>query len=93
MTIQPTFHHLLIRMVDTTRADSNILLPESVQLQPYGEVIAVGEEVKAFVPGDKVLFLPNAPLEFDLNGEKVYIINDRCVVGKYVEDGNPITLN
>lgn len=89
MKIQPSNKHLLIRIVDLTHSDAGIVLPDGVRPNPYGEVIAIGPDVKEFYVGDKVLFLPNGIIGFnqtDDNGkqEEVYIINEGIVLGKYV---------
>lgn len=86
MKIQPAPKHLLVRIVDLTSSDSRILLPDEVRTNPYGEVLAVGKNCEnTWNVGDKLLFLSNGIIEFQQEGERVFIINEGCILGQYVE--------
>ena len=85
MKIQPASNHILIQIKEL-RQHSQLAIPDSVQLNPYGLVLAIGPKVTEYAVGDKLLFLPNAVIGFEQNCQEVFIIADGCVLGKYVED-------
>jgi len=85
MQIQPVTHKVLIT-IHSLRDTGSIVLPETVQeLQPYGQVLSVGSDCKHTKIGDKVLFLPNAAIGIEHDGEMCYFIDEGSIFGKYVE--------
>lgn len=79
MTIQPCSYHLLIRIVDSRKPESGLVLPENIKpIQPHGLVISVGSDVGLFEPGTKVMFLPDNGIIVD-EAEKLWIIPESCV--------------
>ena len=87
MQIQALNDQILIRLVMKSKSDGGILLPASIEgLEPHGLVVSVGEKVTCCAPGDKILMNPNSPMEINHEGEKLYFVQDYCVMGKYVPD-------
>lgn len=84
MTIQPTYNYLLVQLHDERETD--LVLPDSVApLLPYGEVIAIGDEVTKFSVGDKVLFQPNFAIGVS-GEEKLLLVNASQIMAFYVVD-------
>lgn len=85
MKIQPTFKHILIKLVNE-HVDSGLVLPEGTRLNPYGEVLAIGPDVTTCTVGDKLLFMPEHAIGFNEGEDEVFIINEGVVFGKYVPE-------
>jgi hypothetical protein len=81
MKIQPQQYYLLVSVHDKKDDNSEIVLPEGVQVQPYGHVIAVGPNCQFCTVGDLVLFLPQNMIGME---DKTFIIPESCVFAKYV---------
>lgn len=64
MKLIPQQYYLLIQIRDVA-SDSKVLLPEGVQRQPHGEVIAVGPDCKFCKVGDRVMFMLNNVIRFE----------------------------
>lgn len=78
MKITPTQSFVLVRMHDIET--SKIKLPEGLQLEPWGEVIAIGPDCKFAKVGDNVKFLPeNYVCGFDRGGDERFIIGEGCI--------------
>lgn len=64
-----------------TRA--GLLIPATAMPAPkrcvWGEVTLVGPDVRAVRPGDRILFLPQAGLEIELNGRDYLLLRERDV--------------
>jgi len=72
---------------------SGITLPDTAQVQPYGEVLAVGPQCTIAAVGDHVLFMPDCgPIGFrNANSEaEVFIIPEGSVFAKYTKDPAPL---
>jgi co-chaperonin GroES (HSP10) len=85
-TIQPLTNYLLCRLRDGNNTESGLHIPDSVSLSPYGEVLAIGPEVKTIVGGDKILFSPHAivPVQPDPTDSRIFLIAEPSVFAKYV---------
>lgn len=82
MQIIPQQNYLLIRVHDVP-SDSAVALPEGIQREPYGEVIAHGSDCKFCMTGDFVLYMPSALLTgFDQFGDQRFIISEGSVFAK-----------
>src|SRR6266478_1134687 len=78
MKITPTQAFVLVRMKDIE--SGTIALPEVLQQEPYGAVVAVGPECKFTKVGDHVKFLPeNFVCGFDKGGDERFIIGEGCI--------------
>jgi chaperonin GroES len=60
-----------------------LLIPATATPAPkrcmWGDVILVGPDVRGVRSGDRVLFLPQAGLEVELNGEDYLLLRERDV--------------
>jgi hypothetical protein len=84
--IIPHIGHVLVRLHDG-RKDALVLLPDSAknQVNPFGLVISVGEEVDGVYVGDKLIFTPNAMLiQIVHNDERFVFVKKDFILGKYV---------
>jgi chaperonin GroES len=65
----------------TTRG--GLLIPATAVPAPkrcvWGDVTLVGPDVRAVRPGDRILFLPQAGLEIELNGRDYLLLRERDV--------------
>jgi chaperonin GroES len=91
MRIRPVGDHIVIKLVENSETTaSGIIIPDTAKEKPeQGEVMFVGPgkfenghkvemEVK---PGDVVMFKKYAPDEFTVDGERVFVIESRDVIG------------
>jgi len=98
MILKPLGLFITARLVDAKKLDSGIVLPDTVkQLEPYGLVLDVGEEVKDVAPGDKIAFHPGGANTLSQDGpngepELIHFFQRNCVIGKFVESGTPISI-
>lgn len=64
-----------------TRA--GLLIPATAVPAPkrcvWGDVILVGPDVRAVKPGDRILYLPQAGLEVELDGREYLLLRERDV--------------
>jgi chaperonin GroES len=64
-----------------TRA--GLLIPATAMPAPkrcvWGDVTLVGPDVRAVKPGDRILYLPQAGLEVELNGHDCLLLRERDV--------------
>lgn len=65
------------------KSRSGLLIPATAVPAPkrclWSEVVLVGPDVRAVHTGDRVLFLPQAGLEAELNGEDYLLLRERDV--------------
>ena len=65
------------------RSRSGLLIPATAVPAPkrclWGDVVLVGPDVRAVKTGDRVLFLPQAGLEVELDGEDFLLLRERDV--------------
>jgi len=65
------------------KSRGGLLIPATAVPAPkrchWGEVILVGPDVRAAKTGDRILFLPQAGLEVELNGEEFLLLRERDV--------------
>ncbi len=91
MRIRPVGDHIVIKLVENNETTaSGIIIPDTAKEKPeQGEVLFVGPgkvengqrvemEVKQ---GDVVMFKKYAPDEFTVEGERVFVIESRDVIG------------
>jgi len=75
LTVEPTS--------DEVETRGGLIIPSSAEVPVRsGVVLAVGDDVQAVTPGDKVLFPRAACLEVRLGGEPVLIVRRRDVVAR-----------
>ena len=78
MKITPIQSFVLVRMKDVPT--NKIELPEGLQLEPYGIVVAVGNDCRYVKVGDNVKFLPeNFVCGFDKGGDERFIIGEGSI--------------
>lgn len=65
------------------RTSAGLLIPATAMPAPkrlsWGDVTLVGPEVRVAKEGDRVLFLPSAGLEVELDGEELVLLRERDV--------------
>jgi chaperonin GroES len=62
------------------RSSGGILIPATAQVSKrlmWAEVLAVGNLVRAVVPGDRVLFSPDDRFEVEITGEPYLLLRER----------------
>ena len=76
------------------RSTGGILIPATAQIGKrlaWGEVIAVGPNVRSMEPGDQVLFNPEDRFEVEVRGTDYLILRERdihAVAAKRLEEGS-----
>jgi hypothetical protein len=84
--ITPLANQILFRIIDLD-APGDIFLPEGVAKKQAAQVIDVGTEVKYGIAQGDLLILADGisfPGLKNFDDEIVHLINDGCVVAKYV---------
>jgi chaperonin GroES len=65
------------------KSPGGLLIPATAMPAPkrlaWGDVTLVGPEVRVAKSGDRVLFLPSAGLEVELDGEELVLLRERDV--------------
>jgi chaperonin GroES len=65
------------------KSAGGLLIPATAMPAPkrlaWGDVTLVGPDVRVAKTGDRVLFLPSAALEVELNGEELVLLRERDV--------------
>jgi len=65
------------------KSRGGLLIPATAVPAPkrclWGDVVLVGPDVRAVRTGDRILFLPQAGLEVELNGEDYLLLRERDV--------------
>ena len=76
------------------RSTGGILIPATAQIGKrlaWGEVVAVGPNVRSMEPGDQVLFNPEDRYEVEVRGADYLILRERdihAVAAKRLEEGS-----
>lgn len=76
------------------RSTGGILIPATAQMGKrlaWGEVVAVGPNVRSMEPGDQVLFNPEDRYEVEVRGADYLILRERdihAVAAKRLEEGS-----
>lgn len=76
------------------KSTGGILIPSTAQMGKrlaWGEVVAVGPNVRAMEPGDQVLFNPEDRYEVEVRGTDYLILRERdihAVAAKRLEEGS-----
>jgi chaperonin GroES len=83
--IKLTGDRLVVRASENgeRRTSAGLLIPATAMPAPkrlsWGDVTLVGPEVRVAKEGDRVLFLPSAGLEVELEGEELVLLRERDV--------------
>ena len=83
--IRLTGDRLVVRTPDNGERKSagGLLIPATAMPAPkrltWGDVTIVGPDVRVAKAGDRVLFLPSAALEVELDGEDLVLLRERDV--------------
>jgi chaperonin GroES len=83
--IRLTGDRLVVRTPENGERTSagGLLIPATAMPAPkrltWGDVTLVGPEVRVATQGDRVLFLPSAGLEVELDGEDLVLLRERDV--------------
>ena len=83
--IKLTGDRLVVRSSENgeRRTSAGLLIPATAVPAPkrlsWGDVTLVGPEVRVAKEGDRVLFLPSAGLEVELDGEDLVLLRERDV--------------
>ena len=83
--IKLTGDRLVVRTSENgeRRTSAGLLIPATAMPAPkrlsWGDVTLVGPEVRVAKEGDRVLFLPSAGLEVELDGEELVQLRERDV--------------
>ncbi len=76
------------------RSTGGIVIPATAQVAKrlsWGEVLAVGNHVRAIKPGDRVLFSPEDQFEVELQGKDYVILRERDIHAIAAERVEPAT--
>ena len=79
------FDRVMVQVTPTEgerRSRAGILIPATAQVSrrlTWAEAVAVGPNVRAVKPGDKVLFNPEDRYEVEVQGEEYVILRERDV--------------
>jgi chaperonin GroES len=87
MRIEPLDDHLVIEPTDDDHETrTGLIIPASSEVSVRsGIVVAVGEDVQAIAPGDKVIFPRAAGIEMRLAGEPVLLVRRRDLIARFAE--------
>jgi chaperonin GroES len=83
--IQLTGDRIVVRVPENgeRRTSGGLLIPATAMPAPkrlsWGDVTLIGPEVRVAKQGDRVLFLPSAGLEVELDGEDLVLLRERDV--------------
>ncbi len=84
-SLRLTGDRLVVRAPDNgeRRSSGGLLIPATAMPAPkrlsWGDVTLVGPDVRVAKAGDRVLFLPSAGLEVELQGEDLVLLRERDV--------------
>jgi chaperonin GroES len=95
--VKLTADRLIVRVPGNgeRRSASGLLIPATAVPAPkrlaWGDVELVGPDVRVAMTGDRVLFLPAAGLEVELEGEELVLLRERDIqaVSSGAGDGKP----
>jgi chaperonin GroES len=85
--VRLTADRIVVRHPDAGERTSRggLLIPATATPAPkrcvWSEVVLVGPDVRAVSGGDRVLFLPQAGLELELDGEDFLLLRERDIQG------------
>jgi chaperonin GroES len=83
--IQLTGDRIVVRVPENgeRRTTGGLLIPATAMPAPkrlaWGDVTLIGPEVRVAKEGDRVLFLPSAGLEVELEGEELVLLRERDI--------------
>jgi chaperonin GroES len=83
--IRLTGDRIVVRVPENgeRRTSGGLLIPATAMPAPkrlaWGDVTLIGPEVRVAKEGDRVLFLPSAGLEVELEGEDLVLLRERDV--------------
>ncbi|TMC67258.1 MAG: co-chaperone GroES [Chloroflexi bacterium] len=83
--IRLTGDRIVVRVPENgeRRTSGGLLIPATAMPAPkrlaWGDVTLIGPEVRVAKEGDRVLFLPSAGLEVELDGEDLVLLRERDV--------------
>jgi chaperonin GroES len=83
--VKLTADRLIVRIPGNgeRRSASGLLIPATAVPAPkrlaWGDVELIGPDVRVAVQGDRVLFLPAAGLEVELEGEELVLLRERDI--------------
>lgn len=82
--IKPYGKNIVVKPVEKEQ----IIVSNKKSLQEYGEVIAVGDEVKYVKKGDIIAYTVWGIKDFEYKGEKIYFVpeDDRFLLAKVEND-------
>ena len=85
--IEPLDDHLVIEPTDDDHETrTGLIIPSSSEISVRsGIVVAVGEDVQAITPGDKVVFPRAAGIEMRLAGEPILLVRRRDLIARFSE--------
>jgi chaperonin GroES len=94
--IRLTGDRLVVRLPDSGERQSRggLLIPATAAPAPkrcvWGDVVLTGPDVRGVKDGDRVLFLPQAGLEVEMDGEDLVLLRERDVqaVSSPASDGD-----
>jgi chaperonin GroES len=65
------------------RSRSGLLIPATAAMAPkrcvWADVVLVGPDVRQVASGDRILFLPQAGLEVEMDGQEYLLLRERDV--------------
>jgi chaperonin GroES len=83
--IQLTGDRIVVRVPENgeRRTSAGLLIPATAMPAPkrlaWGDVTLTGPDVRVAKQGDRVLFLPSAGLEVELEGEELVLLRERDI--------------
>ncbi len=83
--IKLTGDRIVVRVPENgeRRTSGGLLIPATAMPAPkrlaWGDVTLIGPEVRVAKEGDRVLFLPSAGLEVELEGEELVLLRERDI--------------
>ena len=79
------------------RSRSGLLIPATAAMAPkrcvWAEVVLVGPDVRQVTSGDRILFLPQAGLEVEMDGHEYLLLRERdvqAISSKAAADGKDL---
>jgi co-chaperonin GroES (HSP10) len=88
MKIKPFGERVAVKIVPIEeKTASGLIVATSSNNSNRGEIVALGEEVKEYFHlGDKVVFLPNAGLNYTDGSDEYRVISTKDVICKIIEE-------
>ena len=86
VTLEPLDDYLVVQPLDDTETASGLIVPINEAAQcATGIVVAVGPDVAAVEPGDKVLYPRGAGFELSPSGEPKRLIDRRELIARITD--------